>query len=152
MIVRRIDEIRGTDRDIRGPTFDSRRLLLRRDGMGFSFHDTLIDAGTETLIWYVHHLEAVYCIEGEGEIELDDGRRFDIRAGTLYGLDGHEKHMLRARTQMRMICVFNPPLNGNEVHDKDGVYPLIVDEPETRVANAEAGDGTGRPVPVTARD
>lgn len=127
MIVRRLDEIRGTDRDVKGPTFSSRRLLLRSDGMGFSFHDTIINAGTETLIWYANHLESVYCIEGEGEIELADGRRFDIRPGTLYALDGHEKHTLRARTQLRMMCVFNPPLTGKEVHDKEGVYPLIVD-------------------------
>lgn len=131
MIVRRLDEIRGTDRDVKGPTFNSRRLLLRGDGMGFSFHDTIINAGTETLIWYKNHLEAVYCIEGEGEIELADGQRFDIRPGTLYALDGHEKHMLRARKQMRMMCVFNPPLTGKEVHDKDGVYPLIEEEPAT---------------------
>ena len=141
MIVRQLRDIEGTDRDVVGPTFNSRRFLLRGDGMGFSFHDTLIHAGTETLIWYKHHLEAVYCIEGDGEIELADGQRFDIRTGTLYALDGHEKHMLRARTQMRMICVFNPPLTGNEVHDKDGVYPLVVDDPATGVVNAEARDG-----------
>jgi L-ectoine synthase len=23
-----------------------------------------------------------------------------------------------------MACVFNPPLNGKEVHDENGVYPL----------------------------
>ena len=38
MIVKHIDEIRGTDRDIKGPPFNSRRLLVRSDGMGFSFH------------------------------------------------------------------------------------------------------------------
>ena len=142
MIVKHLGEIQGTDRDVRGPTFESRRLLLRADGMGFSFHDTIIKAGTETLIWYVHHLEAVYCIEGEGEIALADGRRFDIRPGTLYALDGHEKHVLRARTEMRMICVFNPALVGTEVHDKNGVYPLLEEEPA-----APAGR-----VPVAAED
>lgn len=151
MIVKHIDEIQGTNREIKAPTFNSRRLLLRGDGMGFSLHDTIINAGTETIIWYVHHLEAVYCIEGEGEIELADGQRFDIGPGTLYALDGHEKHVLRARTQMRMICVFNPPLNGDEVHDKEGVYPLIVDDPATGVGNVEASDGTKkRPISVAA--
>jgi L-ectoine synthase len=23
-----------------------------------------------------------------------------------------------------MLCVFNPPLNGKEVHDESGAYPL----------------------------
>ncbi|MGZ4575073.1 MAG: ectoine synthase, partial [Mycobacteriaceae bacterium] len=26
---------------------------------------------------------------------------------------------------MRMLCVFNPPVTGREVHDENGVYPLI---------------------------
>jgi L-ectoine synthase len=45
-----------------------------------------------------------------------------------YTLDGHEKHWLRAHTDLRMICVFNPPLVGAEVHDEEGVYPLLTAE------------------------
>ena len=29
-----------------------------------------------------------------------------------------------AARALRVICVFNPPLTGQEVHDKDGVYAL----------------------------
>jgi L-ectoine synthase len=93
--------------------------------MGFSLHDTLIKAGTETLIWYRNHVEAVYCLEGEGEIEVVGGEVYKIEAGTLYALDGNEKHLLRAKSQMRMVCVFNPPLTGDEVHDAEGVYPIV---------------------------
>lgn len=129
MIVRRLSDIEGTERDINAPTWNSRRLLLKREGMGFSLHDTVIHAGTETNIWYQNHLEAVYCIEGEGSIEdLDNDKVHEIVAGTMYALDGHEKHILRARTRMRMICVFNPPLTGAEVHDENGVYPLVTEE------------------------
>jgi L-ectoine synthase len=28
-----------------------------------------------------------------------------------------------------MICVFNPPLTGEEIHDEDGAYPLIQEAP-----------------------
>ena len=126
MIVRRLDEIAGTDRDVDAPTFKSRRLLLRSDGMGFSFHDTVLYAGSETYIWYKHHLEAVYCIEGEGELEdLDNGVTHEIRPGTFYALDGHERHYLRATKDLRMMCVFSPALTGKEVHDDEGVYPLL---------------------------
>lgn len=93
--------------------------------MGFSLNDTLIKAGTETLIWYKNHVEAVYCIEGEGEIEVIGGETYRISPGMMYALDGHEKHYLRARSQMRMVCVFNPPLTGAEVHDEEGTYPLL---------------------------
>ncbi|OIB03303.1 L-ectoine synthase [Paenibacillus sp. LC231] len=125
MIVKHLEEIVDTKDDIDTTTWNSRRLLLTKDGMGFSLNDTLIKAGTETLIWYKNHVEAVYCIEGEGEIEIVGGETYPISPGMMYALDGHEKHYLRARSQMRMVCVFNPPLTGAEVHDKEGTYPLL---------------------------
>ena len=129
MIVRRLQEIEGTERDVRAPTFASRRLLLKKDGMGFSFHDTVLYAGMETYMWYQNHVEAVYCIEGEGELSvLPDGPAYAVRPGMMYALDGHEKHSLRAKTDLRMICVFNPPLTGQEVHDEEGTYPLLKEE------------------------
>jgi L-ectoine synthase len=127
MIVKQLEDIIGTKDDVDTDTWNARRLLLRKDGMGFSMHDTIIKAGTETMIWYRNHVEAVYCIEGEGEIELSTGEIYPIRPGMLYALDGHEKHYLRANTRLRMVCVFNPPLTGREVHDQDGVYPLVED-------------------------
>ena len=130
MIVKTLEDIIDTEDDIQAETgtWASRRMLLKKDGMGFSFHDTTIFAGTQTLIWYKHHLEAVYCVAGEGELEvIETGEIFNIKDGTMYALNGHEKHYLRAFSDMRMVCVFNPPLTGKEVHDKDGVYPPAVD-------------------------
>lgn len=128
MIVRTIQDITGTGRDIRTDTFSSKRLLLAGDGMGFSFHETTIFAGTETPIWYKNHVEAVYCVEGEGEIEVIDGETHRIFPGMMYALNGHERHVLRAHSELRLLCVFNPPVTGREVHDKDGVYPLVTRE------------------------
>jgi L-ectoine synthase len=130
MIVRSLKNVIGTERDIEPEShnWNSRRLLLREDGMGFSMHDTIVYAGTETLICYRHHLEAVYCIDGEGEIEdVDNGEIHHIEPGILYALNGHERHYLRASSDMRLICVFNPALVGDEVHDQDGSYPLLND-------------------------
>jgi L-ectoine synthase len=130
MIVRTLRSLIDTDRDVHGQTWNSRRLLLKRDGMGFSMHDTLIHAGTETRMCYLHHLEAVYCVEGKGSLEdLTTGERHPLEPGTLYALDGHEEHVLRAETQLRMVCVFNPPVRGDEVHGPDGAYPA---DPEAR--------------------
>jgi L-ectoine synthase len=126
MIVRQLNDIIGSDRDVQDPhgKWASRRLLLKGDGMGFSMHDTLIHAGTESLFWYKNHLEGVYCVSGEGEIEnLATGEIHPISDGTFYGLNLHDKHLLRARTQLRLICTFNPPLHGAEVHDAHGSYP-----------------------------
>ncbi|PTQ56803.1 MAG: L-ectoine synthase [Candidatus Carbobacillus altaicus] len=77
-------------------------------------------------MWYKHHYEAVYCIEGEGEIEdLKTGEVHAIQPGTLYVLDQHDPHVLRAKNDMRLVCVFNPPLTGQEIHDAEGAYPLL---------------------------
>ncbi|WP_018923357.1 ectoine synthase [Salsuginibacillus kocurii] len=123
-----LNDIVGTDQEVDNGNWVSRRLLLKKDGMGYSVHDTIIRAGTETHIWYQNHLEAVYCIEGEGEVEtLADNKVHPIKADMLYSLDQHDEHLLRAKTDMRMVCVFNPPISGREVHDENGVYPVDVD-------------------------
>jgi L-ectoine synthase len=89
----------------------------------------VIYAGTESKFWYANHVEAVYCVGGEGELVNDEtGETFPITDGTLYLLDGHEHHTVRARTDLRMACVFNPPVTGREVHDEHGVYPLITED------------------------
>ncbi|HPE63637.1 MAG TPA: ectoine synthase [Methanothrix sp.] len=133
MIVRNLLDAERTDRRVVAENWESTRLLLRGDGMGFSFHITTIYPGTETCIWYKNHFESVYCIEGEGEVEVLDGmadeggnggRIYKIAPGTIYVLDRHDRHLLRAKTPLKLACVFNPPLCGKEVHDEDGAYPL----------------------------
>jgi L-ectoine synthase len=134
MIVRSVGDLRGTSREVHAETWVSRRLLLKEDGMGFSLHETILYAGTETAMWYKNHLEAVLCVEGEGEIEdLATGERHIITPGTMYALNVHDRHVLKARKNLRMVCVFNPPCTGQETHDEEGAYPLVVDEPSSAV-------------------
>jgi len=126
MIVRTLDQIKGSSREVHAENGNwvSRRFVLNDDAAGFSFHETIIYAGTETHIWYKHHIEAVYCVGGEGEIEdLASGAIHPISNGTMYLLNDNDEHYLRATKDMRMICVFNPPLTGTEMHDDEGVYP-----------------------------
>ena len=124
MIVRNTNDIKGTDAEVSAPNWVSRRLLLKKDGMGFSFHETTIHAGTETRMQYLNHLEAVFCFSGEGEVEtVEDGKVYPIQPGTVYALDKNDKHILRAKTEMKMACVFNPPCTGKEIHDENGAYP-----------------------------
>ncbi|TMW71064.1 ectoine synthase [Alteribacter natronophilus] len=126
MKVIKLEDIIGTDNEVKGENWTSRRLVLNDVGMGYSVHDTVIKAGTETHIWYQNHLESVYCIEGEGEVEtLADNKVHPISANTLYALDKNDEHLLRAKTDMRMVCVFKPALTGREIHDENGVYPLV---------------------------
>lgn len=129
MIVRTLDDVIGTEREVHAETWTSRRLSLADDGMGFSMHDTLIYAGTETEMCYQNHLEGVYCVEGEGSIEdLATGEVHPISPGTIYLLNANDRHIVRATTQLRLICTFNPPVTGREVHDENGAYPLVTSD------------------------
>lgn len=129
MIVRTLDDIVGSDREVVADTWTSRRLLLADDRLGFSLHDTLIRAGTTTTMWYKNHVEAVYCIEGNGRlIDVDSGTVHGLAPGTVYVLDDHDRHQVVADTDLRMVCVFTPPCTGGETHDADGSYPLLTVE------------------------
>ena len=124
MIVRTLDEVIGTERDVAGDGWQSRRILLRHDGLGFSLHDTVVEAGFEKEMQYTNHLEACYCLEGEGEIEdLASGARHPIRPGTVYALEAHDRHVMRVSSTLRLVCLFNPPLAGPETHDPSGAFP-----------------------------
>ena len=124
MIVRTLGDVVGTDRDVEGEGWRSRRLLLRRDGLGFSFHDTTVAAGSELNLQYRHHLEACYLLAGEAELtDLATGERHTLKAGSMYALDQHDRHTLRVRTDLHLVCVFNPALTGGETHDADGSFP-----------------------------
>lgn len=128
MRVVNLETLNDTDRDVRSDTWRSRRMVLAGEGVGFSFHDTVIYAGTTSTFHYQNHIEAVYCVQGEGTLTNEEtGDEYPLRDGTMYLLDGNEKHTVRATTELRMACVFNPPVTGREVHDENGVYPLITE-------------------------
>lgn len=128
MIVRNLEQARDDGRMITSEGWDSTRLLLKNDQMGFSFHITRIFAGAELHLHYKNHLESVYCVSGNGSIEdLATGEVHTIKPGTVYALDKNDKHILRAEQEMQMACVFNPPLHGKEVHDASGAYPEQAD-------------------------
>lgn len=127
MLVRKLSDANQSSRRVVSPdgNWESTRLLLKEDNMGFSFHITTIYQGADFEMHYQNHLESVYCISGEGEVEtLADGKKFAIQPGTIYILDQHDKHILRAYKEMTVACVFNPPLNGKEVHNAEGAYEL----------------------------
>ncbi|RWD00880.1 MAG: ectoine synthase [Mesorhizobium sp.] len=125
MIVRDLNEEKLTARRVQTASWESVRLLLQNDGMGFSFHITTIHPGARLNMHYRNHLEAVYCISGRGSIENSQTHQVHlVRAGIIYALDKNDPHLLCAETEMVLACVFVPPLAGGEVHDDTGAYPL----------------------------
>ena len=126
MYVVNIDDLNGTERDIVSDNWRSRRMVLAREGVGFSFHETTLFAGTTSTFHYQTHIEGVYCVGGSGTITNEEtGEVHELRDGTMYLLDKHDKHTVRTEHEMRMVCVFNPPVTGREVHDENGVYPAL---------------------------
>ncbi|ANW66431.1 L-ectoine synthase [Mycobacterium sp. djl-10] len=127
MIVRTTHEITGTDRDVSAKDWRSKRIVLAGDGVGFSFHETTINADSVSEFHYRHHVEAVWVVDGSGTLtDLESGQSYPLAPGTMYLLNGHERHRVTCDEQLRMLCVFNPPVTGQEVHDESGTYPASV--------------------------
>ena len=123
VIVRNASEVEGTKADVSGPKWRSLRMLTRADGMGFTVTQTTVEEGMVAELRYANHLEACYCIEGELEIEdLDTGANHIVGPRTIYALDRHDRHVVRANAPTRLVCVFAPALSGDETHDASGGY------------------------------
>ncbi len=123
MFVKTLADVLGTPDHVTGDAFESRRILLARDGLGYSFHDTQVRAGSTQHLEYKNHIEANYCIEGRGEVEnAATGEVWPLGPGVMYVLDNHDRHVIRAETDLRLICIFTPALSGEETHDADGSY------------------------------
>ncbi|WP_338465760.1 ectoine synthase [Novosphingobium sp. ZN18A2] len=136
MIVRDLKDIRNSDRNIKSKGWESARLLLKGDDMGFSFHVTTLYAGEKLEMHYRNHLEAVLILKGTGTIEdLGTGKTHKLSPGVMYALNEHDNHIVRPETQITCACVFNPPVTGNEVHDETGAYPA---DPEATPETADA--------------
>ena len=145
MFVRSVQDVTDTDDDVKTPNWRSKRVVLARNQVGFSVHETTLYAGTVNDFWYANHVEAVFVTEGEGELlDKETGITYQLGPGSLYLLDGHEHHQLRPRTEMKTVCVFNPPVTGREVHDENGVYPLIVEPVEIGQPDDDARDAERR--------
>jgi L-ectoine synthase len=122
VIVRSLEEITGTELDVRGDGWRARRLLVRDDGLGFSLSETTVDGGAEMNLWYKHHDEACFVIDGEAQLtERDTGVVHRIGPGSVYAPQ-HDRHTIRVLASLRLVCVFNPALTGTETHDADGSY------------------------------
>jgi L-ectoine synthase len=122
MLVRTLDEVIGTERDVDWGHGTSRRLMVASDQRGYAITETEVRPGAEIALRYDNHLESCYCIEGSGTVRTEAGE-WPITVGTLYAPDKGETHYLSSAEGMRLVCVFNPPLNGTENHSGDSSQP-----------------------------
>ena len=122
MFVRSLNDVEKTDYFVDWGNGTSHRMLTEADGMGFTVCHTVVKKGSESLLEYRNHLEACYCIGGEGEVEDMNGNVYPIKVGDIYVLNQHDKHYLRGGkdTDLILVSVFNPPLKGTERHNLKG--------------------------------
>jgi L-ectoine synthase len=127
MLIKYLRDIMDTDKEVRCPDngFTSYRYLLESDNMGFSLTRTFIPIGKEQIWHYKNHLEACYCISGMGTLtNLGNGEKFKIYPGVMYALDKNDKHSFQAIKPVELICIFNPPLKCNEIHNGERSYDI----------------------------
>lgn len=125
MKVLALKDIAGTDREVHCPkgNFISNRFLLEKDGMGYSLTKTIIKAGTTATWHYKHHLETCYCISGKALLINNETKEYhSIEKDSCYILNNHDNHTFMAIEDTELLCVFNPPLIGDETHREDGSY------------------------------
>ena len=113
------------DRIVKCPKdgFTSNRILLEKDNMGYSMTKTVIEPNGRQFWWYKNHLESCYCVSGKATLTVKD-KDYEIKPDVTYVLDKNEKHYFEAHETTTLICVFNPPLSGDEVHNEEGYYEL----------------------------
>jgi L-ectoine synthase len=66
VIVKTRSDVVGTKGDKQGDKWHSLRLLHKDERMGVTLTDTILDVGFDMVLWQKNHLEACYCLEGEG--------------------------------------------------------------------------------------
>ncbi len=103
----------------------SNRILLAEDNMGFTMTKTVIEPGKQVFQHYKNHLESCYCVSGYAVlINAITGEHHQSTPDTTYVLDKHDPHYFEAKETTVLICVFNPPLTGQEIHREDGSYAI----------------------------
>lgn len=120
-----VKDIKGTEREVKCPKggFISNRILLKSDGCGYGMTKTVIPVNGKQFWHYKNHIESCYCISGKGILtNAVSGEEFIIEPDVTYILDKNDPHYFEALEEVTLICVFNPPLTGNEVHNEDGSY------------------------------
>jgi len=125
MKVVKVDDLKNTEREVICPknNFISLRILLESDSMGYTLTKTIVNKGGPYFWHYKNHLESCYCISGRGIVTNEKTKeQFIIEKDFIYILDDNDAHSFLALEETILICVFNPPLKGREVHSTDGSY------------------------------
>lgn len=126
LFVKRLGELRkvGREKLVANGSAKSIRILLQEDKVGFTLSDVRIAAGNKAVLWYKHHWEANYILNGRGIVsDSTSGESWTLEPGTMYIVGPDDRHSIEAVSDLHLISIFNPPLQGDEQHDDEGTLP-----------------------------
>ncbi len=127
MLVRKLDDLLGSDKEMRltdgGRALRSVRILTREDGCGFSISDVQITGGWSWDLHYKNHVEMNFIVAGRLKItDLARDRSWELTPGMLYVVGPKDRHRLAAEGDVHLVSIFNPAITGTERHDADGAF------------------------------
>ena len=123
MFVKSLDELRaaGHEKVVADGSARTVRMLLKEDGVGVTICDVNLAAGNRNVLWYKNHWEANYILSGAGDVsDLTTGDSWPLAPGTMYCVGPDDRHSMHAETDLHLLSVFCPALQGDEMHDEDG--------------------------------
>lgn len=126
MLIKTLTQLKAAGREkvVANGSARTVRFLTQADGMGFTMSDVHLFAGVENVLWYKHHWEANYIVAGQGEVtDLTTGERWPLAPGVMYIVGPKDRHSMKAITDLHLVSIFNPPLQGDEQHDAEGTLP-----------------------------
>lgn len=126
MFVRTLSDVRaaGGEKTLGDGAVRALRLLTAADGLGFSLSEVHLGTGRSMDLWYKNHWEANLVLDGSVDvIDKTSGERHSLSFGDVYCVGPDDPHRLEVTSNVKLLAIFNPPLNGDEQHDADGAYP-----------------------------
>ena len=126
MYIKTLKDLRAAGREkvVAAGSARATRFVTQDDGLGFTVSDVYLAAGNQNVLWYKHHWEANYVVEGKGTVkDLTTDETWVLEPGVMYIVGPKDRHSLKADTALHIISIFNPPLKGDEIHDEDGALP-----------------------------
>ncbi|MEM7563014.1 MAG: ectoine synthase [Pseudomonadota bacterium] len=125
MIVKNVSQQKETGHmhEVAYGDMETVRLILAEDQAGFSVSEVSVTQPMDVVLQYKNHIEANIFLAGGGTVEnLATGEIHEVHAGVTYVVFPDDRHRVKLSPGTRLICVFNPPLKGDENHNETGGY------------------------------
>lgn len=116
MIVIDAMQTHGSEREVKRDDLSSMLLLLKADGLGFTVTRTMIHPAKDFEPFHdKDHVQAYYCIRGNGTVKDSRGNEHKIKPGFFFAAEKAEKHWIKAKDTLVLLCTISPAIAANEM-------------------------------------